>query len=46
MPMPFVSHHKCHVALHFKCLDLRIAVVLLMMPLASYDANATANDIT
>ena len=38
MPEPMVSHdQKCHVAPHSDCLDLRNAVVSLLMPMASHD---------
>ena len=37
---------KCHAALLFDCLDLRNAVVPLVMPLALYVTTAGANAIT
>ena len=44
---PMVSHdQKSHVEHHFICLDWRITVVPVVMPLASCDAAASAKGIT
>ena len=45
--MPILAHgQESHVEPHFDHLDIRNAVVPLMMSLVSLDADAGANDIT
>ena len=45
-PVPMSSHdQRGHVANHFDCLDLMNAMVPLMMPSVSCDANASVNGV-
>ena len=45
-PASMASHNqKCSVAHCFNCLDLMNTVILLIMPLASYAADASANSV-
>ena len=44
--MPMASHDKNGpVAPHFGCLDVRIAMVILMIPLVSQDADTYGSGI-
>ena len=41
-----LQDQKCYIALCFGHLSLMNAIVLLAMPLASHDADASANSVT
>ena len=46
-PAPVAApDQKCHVGLHFDCIDLRNAIMLSTVLLASGDINASAKGVT